>query len=105
MALNQHHNTLGVISLGLAIGVTWALTVFVIAITSATLGWGVRVAAVLQSLYIGYSPNLVGAIAGAVWGFVHGFITGITIAWFYNRFLLVRQLHIRDHQHPPPPQA
>lgn len=91
MAENQHHTTLGVISFGLALGVTFAIFVFVLGVVAAAFGWGVQLAAALSSLYIGFGPTFVGAIAGAVWAFVDGLVAGVLIAWFYNRFLLRRQ--------------
>ena len=95
MARNEMHMTLGVISFGLALGVAWAVAVFVLALAAWLFGWGVDVAIALSSLYIGYGPSFVGAIAGAVWGFVDGLILGVMIAWFYNRFLLARQRHLK----------
>ena len=95
MALDERHATLGVISLGLALGVTWAIAVFMLGIMAWLFGWGIEVASALSGLYIGYGPSFVGAIAGAVWGFVDGLILGVMIAWLYNRFLLVRQHHLK----------
>jgi len=91
MAGAQHRATLGVVSVGLAIGVTSAVAVFFLGLMAAFFGWGVPVAVALSSLYIGYGPSFVGAIAGAVWAFVDGLIAGVLIAWFYNRFLLRRR--------------
>ena len=91
MAQHQHHATLGVISLGLAIGVTWAIAVFVLGLAAWLFGWGIEVPSALSGLYIGFGPSFVGAITGAVWGFVDGLILGALIAWFYNRFLLGRR--------------
>lgn len=91
MAHNHRHATLGVISLGLALGVSWAISVFLLAIVAAAFGWGVNIAVTIQSLYLGYGPTFVGAVTGAVWAFVHGLIGGVMIGWFYNRFLLIRQ--------------
>ena len=79
--------TLGVVSLGLAFGITWALGVFLLGIAAALFEWGVPVVAVLSSLYIGYSPSFVGSVAGAVWGFVDGFIGGALLAWLYNKIV------------------
>ncbi len=94
MAENQHHATLGVISFGLALGITSAIMVFLLGVMASLFGWGVPVAQVLASLYIGFGPTFVGAIAGAVWAFVDGFIFGVLIAGFYNRFLLHRRRHM-----------
>ena len=71
------------LALGIAIGVLWAIYVFVVGIT-AIYGWGDVLVEVLASLYIGYGPSLAGAIIGAIWAFVDGFIAGIVIAWVYN---------------------
>ena len=91
MVQNQHHATLGVISFGLAVGVTWGLCVFVLGVVAALLGWGIPVAAALASLYIGYGPTIIGAVAGAVWAVVSGTVVGLLVAWLYNRFLLGRR--------------
>lgn len=91
MAENQHHASLGVVSFGLAVGVTSAILVFLLGLAAALFGWGVALAAILSSLYIGFGPTFVGSITGAVWAFVDGFVFGLLIAWFYNRFLLTRR--------------
>ena len=83
--------SLGVISFGLATGITAAIFVFVLAIGAGLFDWGVPVVAVLSHLFIGYMPSFVGAIAGAVWAFVDGFVAGLLIAWLYNVFLRSRR--------------
>ncbi len=96
MVQDQRHVTLGVISFGLAVGVTWAIGVFFLGLVAWLFGWGLGVAAVLAAtLYIGFAPDFIGSIAGAVWAFVDGLIGGILVAWFYNRFLLARQRFMR----------
>jgi len=77
---------LGVISFGLALGITAALIVFMIGVATAFFGWGILVVQVLSTLLIGYEPSFIGAIAGAVWAFVDGFVAGTLMAWLYNRF-------------------
>ena len=79
--------TLGVLSLGVALGITNALIVFLLGITTALAGWGILVVQVLATLYIGYEPTLLGAITGAVWAFVDAFIVGILFAWIYNKLV------------------
>ena len=82
---------LGIISLGVALGLTSAVIVFVLGIMAGLFGWGVVAVQVLSSLYIGYEPSFVGSIAGGVWAFVDGFFVGVMIAWLYNRVLLMRR--------------
>ena len=94
MAENSQHKTLGVISLGLAIGLTAAIATFILGVMAHFFGWGVPLAMVLGSVFLGFGPTFIGSIAGAVWAFVDGFIIGIMIAWFYNRFLLHRRRHL-----------
>ncbi|MBL6951081.1 MAG: bacteriophage holin [Alphaproteobacteria bacterium] len=91
MAEHQHHATLGVISLGLAIGVTWGLFVFLLGIMATFFGWGAPLALILSSVYVGFTPTVAGTVAGAVWGFAEGFIAGCMIAWLYNLFLGMRR--------------
>lgn len=91
MAQNQHHRTLGVLSFGFAVGLTWAILVFMLGLLAALLSWGVPIAVILSSLYVGFGPTFIGSVAGAVWGFVNGLIAGLLIAWLYNRFLLTRR--------------
>lgn len=83
----QQKALLGVVSLGLAFGVTWALGVFMLGVGAAFFNWGIPVVAVLSSVYAGYGPTFIGSITGAVWGFVDGFIGGALMAWLYNKFV------------------
>jgi len=94
MARNMSHASLGVASFAIACGATWGMAVAVLGIAAGLFGWGINLATVLQDLYLGFGPSLVGAIAGAVWGFVNGFIFGLVVAWLYNRTLLSRQHHV-----------
>ena len=71
------------LALGVAIGVLWAVYVFLLAII-AMFDWGTDMVRVLASLYIGYEASIIGAIIGAVWAFADGFIAGVVIAWIYN---------------------
>lgn len=94
MARNTSHMSLGVASFAIACGTTWGVAVAVLGLMAGLFGWGIGLAAILQDLYLGFGPNIVGAIAGAVWGFVNGFVFGAVVAWIYNRTLLNRQRHL-----------
>ena len=91
MVENRHHATLGVISYGLALGITAAIFTFLLGLIAGLFEWGLPVVLVLSSLFIGYGPSIVGSIAGAVWAFFDGFVAGVLLAWLYNRLLLKRQ--------------
>ncbi len=91
---NQRHATLGVISFGLAFGVTSVIVTVVLGLSASLIGWGVLAVQTLGSLFIGYGPTFVGIVAGAVWAFFDGFVLGVLIAWLYNHFLLRRQHHL-----------
>ncbi len=82
---------LGVISFGLALGVTGAVFAFMLAVAVGLLGWSPVPVELLSHLFIGYGPTVIGAIAGAVWAFVDGFIAGMLIAWIYNISLRSRR--------------
>jgi hypothetical protein len=104
MARDSRHVTLGVISFGFAIGVTWGVAVLFLAVMAGMFGWGVALVVILQNLYLGYGPNFVGAITGAVWGFANGFVFGVLVAWSYNRALLSRQRHVLPHAEETNPE-
>jgi hypothetical protein len=87
----QERRRLGVISFGVALGFTLALFTFVIGVGATLFGWGILVVQVLSTVYIGYSPSIMGWISGAVWGFVNGFVFGAILAWIYNRILRGRR--------------
>jgi hypothetical protein len=93
MARNMQHATLGVISFGLAVGVTCAVFTLLLGLTASLLGWGITLASTLSELFIGFGPTIIGTIAGTVWAFADGFVAGLLIAWLYNSFLLRRQGH------------
>ena len=78
-ALNQR-------AFGLSFGIVTALFMFFLALI-ATSGWGNTLLLEIQSLYIGFTPGLLGAIIGALWGFVEGYIIGYLVAFFYNKFV------------------
>jgi len=91
MASDGYHRTLGVVSFGLAVGIASALFVLLLGTVAALFGWGLGIAAALSTLFIGFGPSFVGAIAGAVWAFAFGFLFGLVVAWCYNRLLLQRR--------------
>lgn len=75
---------LSVLRLGVAIGLTTAIAMFITGILSWQYDFGTPILNLMSSIYIGFAPTLKGSFIGAGCGFVDGFICGILIAFFYN---------------------
>ena len=74
-------------SFGLALGILWAIILFIMAVFAGIAGgYGIGFVDGVGSIYIGYHPTFIGALIGAAWGFLDGFIGGMLFAWFYNAF-------------------
>jgi hypothetical protein len=73
-------------SLGLAMGLTWAIGMFITGILAWQYNFGTPLLTLMSSLYIGFAPTLKGSFIGAGCGFIDGFVFGALIAFFYNCF-------------------
>lgn len=67
-----------------ALGIVWALGIFLMGLASMQFDWGTAMVELFASLYIGYKATFIGSVVGAVWGFFDAFIGGAVFAWFYN---------------------
>ena len=72
-------------ALGMALGIIWGVSIFLVTIWAVARGHG-ETLTLLGGYYLGYSMTYVGAVIGLIWGFIHGFIAGVLIAWLYNMF-------------------
>src|SRR5947207_1562786 len=72
------------VSLGFAIGLTWAIGAFLMGIAAWKMSMGMPVVGLLATIYHGYAPTLIGSVYGALWALLHGFITGALIAIIYD---------------------
>jgi len=73
-------------SLGLAGGVLWGITMFILTLLNLYTGYGSMWAALMVDVYPGYEVTLPGSIIGLIWGFVDGFVGLFLLAWLYNKF-------------------
>lgn len=73
--------------LGFALGITWALGVFLVGALALLWNIGTPFVDLFASLYYGYAATWMGSVIGAAWGFVDAFIFGIIFAWLYNFFM------------------
>ncbi|KTD72758.1 bacteriophage holin [Legionella tucsonensis] len=74
------------VALGLALGVFWGITVFIMGLIAHYYAYGQAFVATMGTIYPGYEPSLMGSFLGGIIGFIDAFITGFLIAWLYNLF-------------------
>lgn len=77
---------LNVKALAFSLAITHALGLLFLG-WAAAFGWGVDLALLVSTFYMGFMPTFVGGIIGAIWGFVDGLIAGLVIAYLYNAFV------------------
>lgn len=70
--------------LGMAFGLTWGLSTFLLGLFNICGDWGRPLLDILSSLYIGFDYTIKGAFIGLLWGLFEGFIFGSLTAYFYN---------------------
>ncbi len=80
---------LNVKAMTIAGGAAWAFCIL-FAGWAAIFGWATKFVEVMNSVYIGYEPTLIGGIIGALWGFLDGAIVGFIIAVVYNAVIKKR---------------
>jgi hypothetical protein len=72
-------------ALGLSVGATAGLGIFIATILDVVRDKGTTLLSI-SSFFFGYDITYVGAFIGFIWGCVYGFICGALIAWCYNMF-------------------
>ena len=73
--------------LGLAGGILWGLSMFVLTLVSVGTGYAAGFFNGMASIYPGYSVSPIGSIIGLVYGFLDAFIGLFLFAWLYNWLL------------------
>ena len=86
--------------LGLILGITLGLIIFIVTIWLVIKGPQLTPSGqyvvgphlrLLNQFFIGYSVSYVGSIIGFLYGFAIGTIGGTLIGWIYNRIVTLRQ--------------
>jgi ABC-type multidrug transport system permease subunit len=80
----ENRTKLSVWAFGLALGITKALFLLVIAWVALFSGYGMGMVHDVGTYFHGYAPTFLGGIFGAILGFICGFIFGVIFAWIYN---------------------
>jgi hypothetical protein len=73
-------------NLGLAGGIMWGASVFIITLFSVYTGYATDLINTVTSILPGYSISFSGAILGGLYGFVDAGIGCYILAWLYNHF-------------------
>lgn len=71
-------------ALGIALGITWGLGLFVLGVFNIRGDWGGQLLDLLSSIYLGFNSTFIGACIGFLWGLFEGFVSGVIIALVYN---------------------
>lgn len=64
--------------------VMWSAAIVVLGLISWIFAWGIPMADVLASVYLGFKPGIVGLIFGVLWGFPSAWLFAAVGAWLYN---------------------
>ena len=72
---------------GMACGVLWGVTVFLVTLAVVLRGGTGELTGKLARFYIGYQPTkITGAFLGLIYGFINAFVFGWIFAALYNKF-------------------
>ncbi|MEX1012697.1 MAG: bacteriophage holin [Waddliaceae bacterium] len=71
-------------NLGLSFGIVWGVSVWFVTILSMFTGYGDSFIHMMQSVYPGYSVDLLGSFIGLIYGFVDGFVGLFIFGLIYN---------------------
>lgn len=82
--MNTQKARLSVVSFGIAVGVWWGWSLFMLAVLAWKTRYGAKAVVFFSSLYSSYAPSLSGCLWGLLWGFIDGLIAGLIIALVYN---------------------
>lgn len=72
-------------NLGLAAGIFWAVSMFVMTIAAIYTSYGVAWLELMASIYPGYTISWSGSIIGLIYGFLDGFVGLYILGWLYNK--------------------
>ncbi len=84
--INQNKmQKLNATAFGLALGIIWAVFLFLVVLLSMYANWGNALVELMGSLYLGVNVSWTGALFALPWAFIDAFIGGFLVAWLYNK--------------------
>ncbi len=81
---------------GIAFGLVAAAVMFILGAINVLFFWVESCRRVVNILYLGYPPTLLGVIFGSLWVFVYAFVLGSSFAYLYNRIVKERKAEIEE---------
>ncbi len=70
---------------GLACGIIWGAVMLILGLAGHFFAYGAKFGEAMASIYIGYTPTLLGSVIGGIYGCIDGGIAGLALAWLYNK--------------------
>lgn len=81
---------------GIALGLVSAAVMLILGTVNVLFFWVETYRRVINILYLGYPPTLLGVIFGAMWAFVYAFVLGASFASLYNHVVEERSVEINE---------
>lgn len=81
---------------GIAFGLVAAAAMLILGTINVLFFWVESYRRVVNILYLGSQPTLLGVIFGSMWAFVYAFILGLSFASLYNRIVEERSAEINE---------
>ncbi len=78
---------LNALKFGIAAGIVWGVSVFLIAIIAGRTGYMIGFTTALGNYYIGEQPGFVGGLIGMIYGFFDAGIGAYIFALIYNSLI------------------
>lgn len=75
---------LNALKFGIAAGIVWGISVFLVAIIAGRTGFMMGFVTALGNYYIGEGPGFIGAFVGMIYGFFDAGIAAYIFALIYN---------------------
>ena len=79
--MTKNFSELNAKNLGIAGGILWGLTIFVLTLLSVFTGYASQYLNVIRDIYFWYDITIAGSFIGLLHGFICGFIALYLIAW------------------------
>lgn len=73
------------LKLGLASGILWGLTLFILTWISMYTGWAMFWLSQWMDIYPGFNLSTMGSFFGLVYAFIDGFVSIFIFGWLYNK--------------------